>query len=98
MVSVNYTVSNLNVFYHKQTMSWFENNKIPYAYNLVYSPAWFAPSVLPADVKSHINFDFAQANDNEALYAVFKEKIAQQDTWKGIRMRDYLPELAELLG
>jgi len=98
MVSVNYTVSNLNVFYHKQTMSWFENNKIPYAYNLVYSPAWFAPSVLPVDVKSHINFDFAQAKDNEALYAVFKEKIAQQDTWKGIRMRDYLPELAELLG
>lgn len=98
MVSANYTVSNLNVFYHRQTTAWFENNKIPYAYNLVYNPAWFAPGVLPASVKSQIDFDFVQSSHNEALYAVFKEKIAQQDTWKGINMRDYLPELAELLG
>jgi hypothetical protein len=65
---------------------------------LVYDPAWFAPSVLPASVKSQIDFDFVQTSKNEELYAVFKEKIAQQDTWKGINMRDYLPELVELLG
>jgi hypothetical protein len=98
MVSVNYTISNLNVFYHEQTKSWFENNKIPYAYNLVYNPAWFAPGVLPASVKSHIKFDFVQSGNDEALYTIFKEKITQQDTWKSINMRDYLPELAELLG
>lgn len=98
IVGVNYTISNLNVFYHEQTKAWFESNKIPYLYNLVYHPEWFAPSVLPTSVKLQINFNFMDSNKNEELYIVFKEKIAQQDAWKGISMRDYLPELVELLG
>jgi MoaA/NifB/PqqE/SkfB family radical SAM enzyme len=97
MISINYTISNLNVFYHEQTTSWFKKNKIPYLYNLVYSPEWFAPSVLPLSVKSRINFDFVNSDKDNEWYAVFKEKISQQDTWKGISMHDYLPELAELL-
>jgi sulfatase maturation enzyme AslB (radical SAM superfamily) len=98
MISINYTVSNLAVFYHDQTTTWFKNKKIPYTYNLIYDPKWFSPDVLPADVKSKIDFPFVNTGNNDALYAVFKEKIAQQDTWKGIKMHDYLPELADLLG
>jgi sulfatase maturation enzyme AslB (radical SAM superfamily) len=97
MISINYTISNLNVFYHEQTTSWFKKNKIPYLYNLVYSPEWFAPSVLPLSVKSRINFDFVNSDKDTEWYAIFKEKISQQDTWKGISMHDYLPDLAELL-
>lgn len=97
-VSVMYTISNLNVLYHQQTMSWFEQNHLNYQVNLVYDPAWFAPNALPESAKRHINFDFVDCAQDQANYELFLTKIAEQDRWKGIHMRDYLPELCELLG
>jgi hypothetical protein len=97
MVSANYTVSNLNVFYHQQTISWFGQNNINYQLNPVYDPAWFRPSTLPRVVKNQIDFDFINHDDDEKNYAVFKSKLAAQDSWKGISLKDYLPELSNLL-
>jgi hypothetical protein len=96
-ISVSYTVSNLNVFYHNQTLSWFKSNSIPFLMNLVYDPVWFAPSVLPDQIKSRIDFDFLPCDNNKELCDLFKEKISLQDKWKGIQMKDYLPELSSLL-
>ena len=31
-------------------------------------------------------------------YEAFRKDIARQDTWKAIRMEDYLPELIKVLG
>ena len=96
-VSANYTVSNLNVFYHQQTKSWFDENDINYQTNLVYDPAWFRPSTLPKVVKDQIDFNFVDHDQDQKNYAVFRKKIAEQDSWKGIALKDYLPELSNLL-
>ena len=98
MVSANYTVSNLNVFYHQQTISWFRQNNINYQLNLVYDPAWFRPSALPGWIKNQTDFNFIHQHDDDENYAVFRSKIAEQDAWKNISLREYLPELADLLG
>lgn len=97
-VSVSYTVSNLNVLYHKQTTEWFEKNNLRYHVNPVYRPAWFSPNVLPPHIKSKIDFEFLNSDSDQTNWQIFLDKIAEQDRWKGIHMRDYLPELADLLG
>ena len=98
MVSANYTLSNLNVLYHEKTQAWFVAHNINYQLNLVYDPAWFSPSALPGWVKDQIGFDFINQPADDENYAVFRSKIAEQDAWKNISLRDYLPELADLLG
>ena len=97
-VSVNCTVSNLSVFYLDQTIAWFDANHIPYRIAPVQKPEWFSPKVLPYDIKKKINFAFEECNRLPDLLVQFREKIAEQDSWKGINMRHYLPELADLLG
>jgi organic radical activating enzyme len=98
MVSANYTLSNLNVLYHEKTQAWFVAHNINYVINPVYEPAWFSPSALPGWVKDGIDFNFINHHNDDENYAVFRSKIAEQDAWKNISMRDYLPELADLLG
>jgi len=98
MVSANYTLSNLNVLYHAKTQAWFAEHDIKYMINPVYDPAWFRPSALPGRVKDCIDLDFINHHDDDKNYMIFRSKIVQQDAWKNISMRDYLPELADLLG
>lgn len=108
-VTASYTISNLNILYHPQTRAWFEQNQIPYSLNPVYHPVHFRPAALPQSIKDHmIN---QQPHDSVTAfwlhnhtaqdqidYELFRTKIAQQDDWKGIKLDDYLPELARLLG
>lgn len=97
-ISVAYTLSNLNVLYHAQTTAWFEKQNLNYLINQVYYPAWFRPSALPDSVKKSIDFDFVDSDEDLENYMTFRQKISEQDRWKGIRMQDYLPELWDLLG
>lgn len=97
-VSASYTVSNLNVFYHKQTTEWFDQNHILYHVNPVYTPEWFSPGALPQSVKDQIDFVFLESDQDQQNYETFRQKLSEQDRWKGIKFRDYLPELADLLG
>jgi hypothetical protein len=108
LVSVHHTISNLNVYYHSQSSRWFKDNNIPYMCNFVQGPSWFRPTVLPKHVKDAIvdqqiapEMDFllkTHSAKDESNYELFKTEIAKQDSWKGICMQDYLPELAKLLG
>jgi hypothetical protein len=95
--------------YHAQTRQWFDDQGIAYSLNPVYHPSHFRPGALPLAVKDHIRQQQAQDPVIEWLlathdpqddldHAVFLQKISEQDTWKGIRMQDYLPELSKLLG
>ena len=104
MISASYTVSNLNVFYHNQTVDWFDQNNIPYLVNPVYNPTYFRPSALPSIVKdtilqtSEINFLLTtHTNSDDVDYISFRSKIAEQNAWKKIKMKDYIPEFAELI-
>jgi hypothetical protein len=108
MISATYTISNLNILYHLQTKSWFENNQIIYSQNPVYFPAHFRPAALPKKIKDQIRqqqnettTDFllgSHTPEDDEHYELFKHNIAQQDAWKGIQIKNYLPELVNLVG
>jgi sulfatase maturation enzyme AslB (radical SAM superfamily) len=100
MVSACYTVSNINLLYHEETCAWFDQNKIRYFVNLVYDPPHFRPGALPERIKKQLpNLEQRSHTEQDDLdYAIFRQKIAEQDRWKSIRMQDYLPKLHDLLG
>lgn len=106
-VSANYTLSNLNVLYHNETISWFKTNNIPYANNPIYNPPWFQPRALSLEIKQLLkkqltDLDYKTyigdhtAND-QLNFELLTEKIKTQDIAKNITMADYLPELAKLI-
>jgi len=105
MASVSYTVSNLNVFYHGQTVKWFEDHGMNYLINPVYQPAHFQPRALPQELKIAIaekNPDIADllnqhSAQDQQNYQLYQAEIDKQDQWKNIRMSDFLPEFAHQL-
>jgi hypothetical protein len=108
MVSASFTISNLNMLYYQQTQNWLRKHQIPAGYNLVTTPKHFGVTALPLHIKQRI-IDLGIDDDmkklvltthtdqDDANYQQFLKEIAQQDQWKGIRMQDYLPELAALI-
>lgn len=108
LVSANYTLSNLNVLYHNQTVAWFKDNNIEYANNPIYRPAWLQPRALPSHVKHHLksvlnDVDYAtyigkHTDQDDENFQEFLRQISIQDRAKKINLKDYLPELYELIG
>lgn len=107
-ISASYTISNVNIFYHDQTVEWFNSLQIKFINNPVYAPAHFQPSALPQKIKKTIaesmsDTQLAQAllqnhtTEDDQNYQRFQYMLVQQNQWKGIQMKDYLPELAKLL-
>jgi MoaA/NifB/PqqE/SkfB family radical SAM enzyme len=101
-VSSTYTISNLNIYYHAQTVKWFKDNDIRYLENVVYTPVHFSPKSLPESIKQkiilssdselvHSMLDQHSAND-DANYQECLKQIQFQDQLKNIRIQDYLPE------
>jgi len=107
MISASYTISNLNILYHPQTVQWFHDNQIDFIHNPVYSPAYFQPQALPQSIKKAIvdrcndstvtTLLSQHITEDDQKYQDFRVEIAKQDHWKNIQLRDYLPELAVLL-
>lgn len=106
IASVSYTLSNLNIMYHAQTVEWFEQHNLKYIVNPVYNPSWFRPSVLPDDLKQQIkqtlpldlqNLILSHTLQDVQDFEKFKQEIAKQDSWKNIQLKHYLPELADLI-
>lgn len=104
--SVSYTLSNVNLLYHPQTTKWFKDSNLKYLVNPVYTPECFRPQSLPATVKTrlgqlpgfdHLQYFFKHDDHNDQWYEEFKTQIALQDSMKNIAIKDYLPELVELL-
>jgi MoaA/NifB/PqqE/SkfB family radical SAM enzyme len=109
LVSANYTLSNLNVLYHNETVSWFNNQKIEYANNPIYKPSWLQSRALPRHVKQRLktvlnDIDYAtyigniHTTEDQANFEEFLKQIKRQDHLKGISIKNYLPELCELIG
>ncbi len=83
-LSVSYTISNLNTLYYDETIAWFNKMKLPYNHNIVSSPVYFSPTVLPDGVDNH-------------LLDVCRAEILKQDNLKNINIQDYLPEFYKLI-
>jgi hypothetical protein len=100
-ISASYTISNVNIQMHNETISWFKDNDIPYNYNRVTKPEYFNPSSLPARAKQQLELSLT-TQDYQALITthndqhdiLFKEAVAEldrQDQLKGINRKDFLP-------
>lgn len=107
-VSASYTISNLNVMYHKETTQWFKDNSIPYINNIVHAPVHYKPTSLPLDVKNRIN-ELTQDQEiinllkdhtpqDEINYSTAVIDIKKQDLQKKIHIADYLPEWTNITG
>jgi len=104
-VSVSYTLSNVNLWYYIQTTAWFNQQGINFLTNLVDYPTHFQPSAVPKHIKDLIvacNPDIAKllgthTNQDDQNYQRFLVEIQKQDRWKGISIKDYLPEFAKHL-
>jgi hypothetical protein len=104
--SVSYTLSNLNILYHNQTVEWFEKHNLKYIVNPVYNPVWYNPSSLPDHVKQQIKQSLPvelqslvelHLPQHDQDFEKFKQEIAKQDGWKNIQLKHYLPELAKAI-
>lgn len=105
-VSASYTISNLNIMYHDQTVDWFAKNNIRYIENPVYYPVHFAPKSLSAPIKKQIlestdsslvhNLLKHHSMTDDTGYANCLKQIKHQDQLKHIHMQDYLPEFWKL--
>ena len=100
MVSVSYTISNLNVLSHKKTIDWFNSMGLPYNHNIVNNPLLFSPSNIPQHIRDLspdlLNFTNSQPFD-ENLFSQFKQEVEKQDRLKGILIQDYMPEVYQAL-
>jgi sulfatase maturation enzyme AslB (radical SAM superfamily) len=96
-LSVSYTVSNLNVLYHNETVKWFVDNNLQFNHNIVYSPVHFHPNVLPRELKQDPTLSkfFTQSVD-QTLLDQFVAEVQRQDQLKGISINNYLPKLSTL--
>ena len=104
-VSASYTLSNVNLWYHTQTKLWFQEQGINFLTNIVDHPSHFQPSALTQNIKDIIfagDSDVAKllgkhTEQDDQNYQKFLAEIQKQDSWKGISIKDYLPEFAEYL-
>lgn len=96
-LSVSYTISNLNVLYHNETVKWFADNNLQFNHIIVYSPAHFHPNVLPNALKQDPTLsEFFTPLTDRLLLDQFVAEVRRQDQLKGININNYLPKLSSL--
>lgn len=102
-LSVSYTISAVNAFYYNQTVDWFNQNALPYNHNVVTTPQWAKLADMPIQLKkilqSHNNFitGFCSEHGQENPMSMLAEQIRQQDQAKKISIKDYMPEVANII-
>jgi len=107
-ISSNYTLSNLNILYHNKTIKWFNENNIVYSVSPVYNPSWLQPRALSESIKKLLKSQLSavdyntflgpiHTNQDQQNFQMMLEQIKIQDTSKKIQMKDYLPELHNML-
>jgi len=102
-LSVSYTISAVNAFYYNQTVDWFKQNALPYNHNIVEFPLWASlanmPLALKRLLKQQDNFvsNFCNEHGKENKMSILADQLSQQDQAKRISMKDYMPEVADII-
>lgn len=98
-ISVSYTISSLNIFYHQQTIDWFEEQGLRHNHNIVNDPTWLSLDAMPKELKQLLKDNtfatpWTTITGKEIELKDYFSKIQQQDRAKKIDIKDYLPEVA----
>lgn len=97
MLSVSFTVSNLNILYYDQIIKWFKSQSLPYNHIIVEYPPEFNIEVLPPEIKKNLPLVKNKTTFDKDLFKNFVKHIKFQDQLKNISINDYLPELAKVI-
>lgn len=106
-ISATYTLSNLNILYHNETVKWFQDNHIPYSINPVVQPTWLRTHALPDPVKLVLKNKLSDcdyqtyvvgvnASHDKQNYIKLCKEVYKQDQVKNISIVNYLHELCEI--
>lgn len=96
-LSVSFTISNLNILYYDTITDWFRSQNLPYNHIFVSYPAEFNIENLPIEIKKTLPLIKDKNNFNTNLFSRFVKNIESQDNIKNISIKDYLPEIAEMI-
>jgi len=97
ILSVSFTVSNLNILYYHDIVSWFNEQKLHYNHGIVTFPKQFNIEVLPPHIKKNLPLIKYPDTFDSLLFSEFVNSINEQDKLKNIDIKDYLPELWEII-
>lgn len=101
-VSVSYTIGALNAIYYDETVSWFEQQKLKFNHNWIYTPIWASMNKMPVVLKQRLQNHnvlayHAAVTGQEQTAEQLLHKIQAQDRAKKISVADFMPDLYELL-
>lgn len=101
-ISISYTISSLNVLYYQQTVDWFQSQNLRYNHNIVTTPEWIGLNNAPVQIKELLRDNsFASAcseiTGKETDVVEYQRLLEEQDWAKKINIKDYLPEIWEIL-
>lgn len=101
-LSVSYTISSLNALYYNETVAWFQEKDLSYNHNIVTQPSWLSFDSAPNKLKQHLrgknNIVLSFLTDSVGVdIKLYADKINQQDQAKKIKLKDYMPEVADII-
>ena len=107
-ISVSATVTNLSIFDYANLIDFFLEQKLPYICKPIENPAVFSPSNWPHDIRElilsrnqkyhdQVRHFLWSKNFSAALYQDFLLEVDNQDFLKKIQIKDFMPEVAEIL-
>ena len=105
IVSSCYTLSNINILDHWNTLNWFEQNDIECLINPVYEPSIFSPGNINdamrnqlASIRQDNTLDiWIEKEYDSDMFEKFKQELARQDQLKKISVRNYIGNLYNCL-
>ena len=101
-ISISYTISNLNLMYYNETSSWFKEQNLLYNHNIVTHPSYFSINALPEHTKETMPLEVKSLlrphnSDDDRKFNLFAKEIQAQDHLKNISIKDYMPEMYDLI-
>lgn len=100
-VGVSPCISILNVLYYNDLEKWCTTNNLKlYSDNLLITPAWLNLKNAPDSLKSQMTHFVNCALDKADIIEQenFIKNIKKLDSWRNVRIQDYLPEVAKAYG
>jgi len=93
-------ISVLNALYYDEIREWADNMNMKVWENLLINPDWLHVKNAPDSLKKQFKYidEWKNQQADTTQQEKFKEEIIKLDLFRGIRINDYLPEVAKAYG
>lgn len=99
-VDISPTISILNACYYHEIKDFAKEIDVKLYENLLANPSWLHVKNAPESLKEKFQDvdEWKTGDPDPAAIEHFKEHITKLDNWRKIKIKDYLPEVAEAYG